>query len=290
MDAWPSRAKTIRQPEARGVCMLLSTLLCVVALRAQQPVSLRPILTQAKQVRDLLPAEANRGYPVHLRGVVTFVDDFALFVQDSSAGIAVIASNLTHEVRAGQLIELDGITECPDFAPQINKAQARVVGVGQMPFPRRVSFEHLASTEEDSQWAEVEGIVRTVVRDEIPIPPALDVSTAVEVAVSGGRLLARLPWMSEGDAENLVDSRVRVRGVAGAIYNQRNEWVGARLFVPNPAQLEVLEPPPADPFNIPLEPISGVLRFNLKSSFGHRVHIRGVVTLQPARQGTVRPR
>jgi signal transduction histidine kinase/CheY-like chemotaxis protein len=238
-----------------------------------------PTLTRAEQTRELSPAEANRGYPVRLRAIVTFVDDFALFVQDSSAGIAVIASGLSHDVHAGQLVELEGITECPDFAPQINKARIQVVGEAPMPLPKRVSFERLASTKEDSQWVEVEGIVRAVVSDTIPIPPAADVSPAVAVAVNGGRLLARVPWMSEAEAARFVDSRVRFRGVAGAMYNQKNEWVGARLFVPNRAQFEVLEPSPPDPFALPLQPISVVMRFNLNGSSGHRIRIQGVVTL-----------
>jgi len=223
--------------------------------RAEQTASVnaaRPILTRAEQVRELSPAEANRGYPVHLRAIVTFVDDFALFVQDSSAGIGVIASGLSRNINPGQLVELEGTTECPDFAPQVNNARVRVVGATSMPLPKRVSFELLASTKEDSQWAEVEGIVHAVVRDEIPIPPAVDVSPAVVVAVTGGRLLARVPWMHEAEAARLVDSRVRVRGAAGAFYNQKNEWAGARFFVPNRAQFEVLDPPPAEPFAIPL--------------------------------------
>jgi signal transduction histidine kinase len=248
-----------------------------------------PVLTRSEQIRGLSAQQASRGYQVHLRGVVTFVDDFALFVQDSSAGIAVIAPGLAHVLRAGQLIDMKGITECPDFAPQVTGARVRAVGTAQMPTPKRVSFERLASTEEDSQWAEIEGIVQAVVKDEIPIPPAVDVSRALIVAVSGGSLLARVPWMDEAEAERFVDSRVRVRGVAGAIYNQRNEWVGARLFVPNQAQLAILELPPADAFAIPLQAISSVLRFNLKSSSGHLVRIQGVVTLQrPGRELFVR--
>jgi len=228
----------------------------------------------------LTTEQANLGYTVRLRGVVTYVDDFALFLQDTSAGIAALAPGVSHSVHAGDLVDLNGITECPDFAPQINNVQLRVIGQGRMPVPKRLSFEQLASTEEDSQWAEVEGIVQAVVRDEIPIPPAVDVSQAMVVAVSGGSLLARVPWMSESEVERLVNSRVQLRGVAGAIYNQRNEWVGVRLFVPDRRQLEILEPPPADTFAIPLQPISSVLRFNLKNSSGHLVRIEGIVTLQ----------
>lgn len=144
----------VRAPQKLAQPLALVTLLVGSLIsRAGQPASVsaaRPVLTRAEQIRELSSTEANRGYPVRLRGVVTFIDDFALFVQDSSAGIAVIASGLAHDVRAGELIELEGTTECPDFAPQINKARVRVAGVGQLPLPKRVSFQRLASTEEDS--------------------------------------------------------------------------------------------------------------------------------------------
>ena len=48
-----------------------------------------PTLTTAEQIRELTPDQANRGYPVHLRAVLTYIDydvgDF--FVQDATAGI-----------------------------------------------------------------------------------------------------------------------------------------------------------------------------------------------------------
>jgi len=239
-----------------------------------------PVLTRSQQVRELSAEQANRGYAVRLHGVVTFVDDFALFMQDASAGIAVIAPGLANVVHAGQLIDLEGTTECPDFAPQITHAKVQVAGTAPMPSARPVSFERLASTEEDSQWAEIEGIVQAVVNDVIPMPPTADVSRALLVTVSGGSVLARVPWMSEAEAERSIDSKVRIRGVAGAIYNQGNEWVGARLFVPTQAQLDTLEPPRTDGFAIPSLPISSILRFNPTGSGGHRVRIEGVVTLQ----------
>ena len=281
----PNRVPVVRKRHAAPVRVLslFCSLACCSALSGFQtasPANALPVLTRAQQVRQLPANQANRGYPVRLHGVVTFVDDFALFVQDSSAGIAVIAPGLAHTVQAGQLIDLEGTTECPDFAPQITHAKVQVAGTAPMPSARLVSFERLASTEEDSQWAEVEGIVQSVVSDVILMPPTADVSPALLVAVSGGSVLARVPWMSEAEAERSIDSKVRIRGVAGAIYNQGNEWVGARLFVPNQAQLNILEPPRTDGFAIPSLPISSILRFNPVGSGGHRVRIEGVVTLQ----------
>ncbi len=284
-----SLRKSILRVSCLLVCFAFGLQGAISGQQVRPPVLGLPILTQAAQIRELSPKEANRGYPVHLRGTVTFVDDFALFVQDSSAGIAVIASGLSRDIHSGQLVELEGVTEYPDFAPQINNARVQVLGVAPMPVAKRVSFEQLASTQEDSQWVEVEGIVHTVVTDKIPIPPATDVSPAMVVAVSGNRLLARVPWMRETEAARFVDSRIRIHGVAGAIYNQKNEWVGARLFVPHQTQIQILEPPPPDPFAIPLQPISSVLRFNLNGSSGHRTRIQGVVTLrQPSKALFVR--
>ena len=47
-------------------------------------------LNRAQQVRDLSIADARNGLPVHLHGVITYVDLSwkILFVQDSSAGIS----------------------------------------------------------------------------------------------------------------------------------------------------------------------------------------------------------
>jgi len=270
-----------RLARVRILTLLTVAASCAVsyAFQASSAATALPVLTRTQQVRELSAPQANRGYPVRLRGVVTFVDDFSLFVQDSSAGIFVDVSGLARQVSAGQLIELEGVTECPDFAPQIGKAHVQVVGTAPMPQAKRLDFDKLAASEEDSQWAEVEGVVHAVVRDEVPVPPAVDVSRALQVAISGGELLAWVPWMSEAQAAQLVDSRVRLRGVAGAIFNKSNEWVGARLYVPALAQLEVLERPPADTFAIPPTSISSILRFNPTGSSGHRVRIEGVVTL-----------
>jgi signal transduction histidine kinase/DNA-binding response OmpR family regulator len=237
-----------------------------------------PVLTTAQRIRELSAEEANRGYPVRLQGVITYIDETSLFLQDSSAGIAVLATGLKPAVQAGQSVELEGITECPDFAPQINKVHVRVIRSISMPTPKRLSFEQLASTQEDSQWAEVEGVVHEVVRDEVPAP--LNLAPALVLAVSGGELLARVPWMSETDARRFVDARVRIRGVAGAIYNYKNEWVGVRLFVPEQSQLQVLEPAPPDPFSLLLKSVADLLHFSLHGSSGHRVRVQGVVTRQ----------
>ena len=54
-----------------------------------------PLLTSVRQVRELCPEQADRGYPVRLRGVLTFNDWYVSFVQDAGGGIYVRNFDLT---------------------------------------------------------------------------------------------------------------------------------------------------------------------------------------------------
>ncbi|MFZ0961683.1 MAG: hypothetical protein WAO35_12320 [Terriglobia bacterium] len=91
------------------------------------PWSHLPTLTTAGQVRELTADQAKRVVPVRLRAVITY-GDFALgdfFAQDSTAGIYVSENSKSLHFRPGDLLEIDGITEELDFAPQITEAGYR---------------------------------------------------------------------------------------------------------------------------------------------------------------------
>jgi two-component system sensor histidine kinase/response regulator len=67
--------------------------------------------------------QAKQASPVHLKGVITYCDfdEPDLFIQDSSGGIwinlEVVKPNVP--LSAGDLLEIQGVTETPDFAPQV---------------------------------------------------------------------------------------------------------------------------------------------------------------------------
>src|SRR5579862_4588200 len=89
------------------------------------PASGLPTLTTAEQVRELTADQAKRGYPVRLRAVVTYVD-FAVgdfFAQDDTAGIYINEGDRSLGFQPGDLLEIEGISEELDFAPQIAKAR-----------------------------------------------------------------------------------------------------------------------------------------------------------------------
>jgi signal transduction histidine kinase/DNA-binding response OmpR family regulator len=267
---------------------------CGFSLRARGPGL--AVLTTARQVRALSPSEAQRSYPVHLTAVVTYYDPGEdLFVQDSTAGIWVNAhaggssastpgtgQNSTRlaaqssgppALSPGDLIDLEGVTEQPDFAPQIGKPEWRVIGRAPLPAARLVNFQELASGREDSQWVEIRGIIR---RAEVQQPPGLLLLT---VAMQGGIISARIHHFEQTAPANLVDADVLVDGACGSLFNPRNQLIGVQLSVPSLKQVHLLGSRSHNPFAQRVRAIGALQRFRMLGVLQHRIRMRGVVTL-----------
>ncbi len=280
-----------RIPARRGFLLLLAALLFAATLRGQQATpstNALPTLTRVEQIRQLTREEAKRGYPVHLRAVVTYYnaqgpdllaeETYAgplgpdMFIQDSTAGVWVNAPAGGTKAKQGQLIEIKGVTEAPDFAPQVGKPRWKVIGQAPMPPAHRPTYERMASTGEDSQWVEIDGIVRSTEQRKGFI--------VLNVAMSGGPLKALIPDVHNEIADRLIDAEIRVRGACGALFNRKNQLIGVVLYVPNADEVQVTKPAPPDPFSIPVQPTSSPQQFTPRGAFGHRIHVQGVVTFQ----------
>jgi hypothetical protein len=225
-------------------------------------------------------AQAKQGSPVRLKGVITYYDpnEPDLFVQDASAGIWVNLEIVKPNVplHVGDLVEVQGVTEAPDFAPQVGGPVFRIIGRAPLPPARRVSFAEMSSTKEDGQRVEVEGIVHKVFRKGSLL--------YLEVTTTDGRLIGRLPFDRSEALLPLVDARVRIRGTCGSQFNSANQMTGVFIHIPYQSGIKILEPPPADPFDIPTREISDLLRFSIDGNFDHRAKVHGVVTLyQPGK-------
>ncbi|MEI9961194.1 MAG: hypothetical protein WDM76_08750 [Limisphaerales bacterium] len=214
-------------------------------------------------------------YPFHLRGVVTFFDQnrFFSFVQDETAGIYFSLDNLPDNppLAPGQLVELEGNVDPGEYAPIVMPRQIQILGTATFPTAKPLTFEQLVSGQEDSQFAEIHGIVRAVHFDNE------NRSFLVEIATGGGRLTAyssKLPVAHSGD---LVDSAVTVRGVCVTRFNRQRQLFDIRLLVPKATNLVVTAAAPSDPFAIPTQPIEKLLQFTPQGPYGHRVKVIGTV-------------
>jgi signal transduction histidine kinase len=263
----------------RGTINILCVAIPLIAgasVRAAQVSSL-PTLTSIEKVRSLKPEEAKRGYPVHLRALVTYFDPVSpdMFLQDATGAVWVQWKPGLPEPETGSVVDLQGVTTCSDFAPDIGNPKWTVVGHAPMPVPRRVSFEQMTSTAEDSLWVEVEGIVRQA---EYLHRTATERVLWMDLAVPGGRVDAEIPWRGAPVPPGLVDARIRLHGVCGAEFSSKDQLIGVQLYVPSLDDVSVMEAPEPYPFNEITTPIGQLQRYGFHNSAGHRVKLAGVVT------------
>ena len=235
---------------------------------AKTPITIR----HADQIRRLTPEQAAMAYRVKLRGVITMdapAPDF--FVQDETAGIYVegsVSPTFTHVL--GEFVEIQGVTGPGKFAPVIRETKLRVLGHRALPKAPLFPFSQLENGQQDSQWVQVRGIVRSAVVDRTSWhEPAL----ALRVASEGGEFNVRVPIDHEQNFSSWVDSEVLIEGVCGSLYNADRQLTGVLFYVPRLSFIKI-EAPAKE------VPVSALLRFSPGMETHHRVRVRGVVEYQ----------
>jgi diguanylate cyclase (GGDEF)-like protein len=262
-----------------SVAVLLASILLRTAA-AETPARALRTLTTAHEAHDISLEEAARGFPVRIRGVVTYYDPYidprhaALFVHDSTGSIFIgLPSRPILPLKAGTLVEVTGVSGTGDYAPLILSGHVKVIGESHIPVtaPRPTMAELLAGSK-DGQWVEIVGIVHAV--HLRPKNVTLDVSTG------GGSIIATAPREAAKDYDSLVDAKVQIQGNAVPVFNGYRQMVGARILFPSLHEVKVVQPPPPDPFAMPSIPVAQLLWFSPGVVLRHRAHIRGRVTLQ----------
>jgi signal transduction histidine kinase/CheY-like chemotaxis protein len=232
-----------------------------------------PVLTSIGRVHALRPEDAQRSIPVHVRATVTYINPRSglLFIQDETGPTYVQAPLIAGlKLAAGDRVDVVGRAAPGDFAPIVANARVERLSASSMPRPAPVSFEDLLSGKQDSAWVEAEGVVQSVETDGQP---------------------EDLLWLQWGDHRYRIlvanpnseplprpDSRVRVQGACATLFNARRQILGIQLYVPSPRFIHVIDPAPEETKRQP-RPIEELLRFSPHDSPGHRVCVRGVVTL-----------
>jgi len=237
------------------------------------------LLTNAASIRDLSPEEAAQHHPVRLIGVVLGIaeigsDGYA--IHDGTAGVYIQGPpEVVAKLKQGDLVEVTGITDPGEFAPFIIQHSLIVLGKTNLPEPIAVTFDEIISGKVDAQWIQVSGIVRT------HGPNPLNTNTCqLEIATGGGRLTVRLNTALV--KEPLIGAKIKVKGVCYYKVNKFRQVINPVLSVPPEVSLEIIEPAPEDPYSLPVQPINLLLQFAAGGSYGHMVHVTGIVTcIQP---------
>jgi signal transduction histidine kinase len=232
-------------------------------------------ITNAADILALPAEEALKALPAHVQGVVTAAEPTwggRFFVQDKTSGVFV--ENIsTNKPAAGDLLDVIGVTHPGAFAPIISHPKWRKIGTAPLPEAKSVPIEQIMSGAEDSQRVEVTGIVRAVQTG----PVNLDLDIA-----SGGYRLHAFPKNDPSlNPASLIGARVRIKGTLAATFNQTlRHLISVVLFVPVPADFEVVKTETVNPFDEPIIPLNGIAQYQSGLLPGQRVHVKGVVTLQ----------
>ncbi len=234
--------------------------------------SVLPTLTTAVEVHRLKREEAQRGYQVKVRGVVTCVlpEDQAFTLQDSTRGLYVIDSSqsLAMPPETGEYLEIEGTTDPGKFAPVVKAQLVTRLGAGHLPDPARPAWDQLMSGSLDAQYVEIAGVVTAVQ------------SNRVSLLTSGGIVKTEIRANGINKTEELKqyeNALVRVRGCLFASWDYITHQVRMGEIRIYGADIFIDQPSPADLFSIPRKTAAELRLFDPQAGAFQRVKVSGQV-------------
>ena len=158
-------------------------------------------------------------------------------MQDATAGVYLDSLAQPVTLRVGDRVAVDGVSARGARERMIAQARVRVLGRTSLPAPMVLRPSQYRDGVGDSQWVEVEGVLRVTRRmmSRLTLEIVRDnVRAFVLVSDPGGA--ARF---TPGD-------RLRVRGVLGGGYNYKDRMIERRVFAPSLDSITVLVEARAD--------------------------------------------
>ena len=227
-----------------------------------------PLLTSAQRVLQLPRAEAARGYPVHLRGVITCIwpDDPRNYVlQDATHGVFLQQSNLflADRPQFGEFWDVQGVTGGGYFSPSIEVRSMQRISDGRLPEPQRAEWDQLSNGSLDNQYVEIEGVILRV-----------ETNTLTLLAHSGKIKIIAFGESPPG-LNRFENKLVRLRGCLQAVWDgQTHQFKRGEIRLANIA-INTDRTFAADPFAAPEKTVSQLRLYDLQANAFRRVKISG---------------
>jgi PAS domain S-box-containing protein len=238
---------------------------------ATNPTALRSAREARSGPRDADP-QASR--PVDLEGVVTFaqLNRETCYLQDDTAGIAFWGNTLPADLAAGDRVRLQGHLRPGRFAPFVETTNLARLGRSQLPPGRPAQIRELLAGAEDGQRVSAVGVIRRSEHQD----------QTVEWEVFGDfgsleTLLIDLPQSRWSDPQ-WIGALIRVHGVCSSRFNDLGQFTAPRLLVHREEDIELLSPPPENPFALPHVPLEKILSFEPTRNQDSQICVTGIVT------------
>jgi signal transduction histidine kinase/ActR/RegA family two-component response regulator len=256
----------------RGFALLLLFLTPLSAVAEQAQHDRQSVLKEIIQLRSLSPEEADLHRHVHFRASVTFHEPGGgiLYVQDATGGIFVETPNAITQLRAGQHVEITGVTDRGHFLPRVIEATVVPIRGSSLPAPVEASAVELLNGHNACTWVAIDGVVRQQSTTDSWVTYQLDVGDGIVTAMVPRGV------MTTG-IDSLEDAELHLEGVVRTFFNDRRQAIGAAVYVPEAAFVTVTRKPTPLPFAAPTDSIRSLLQFVASTSPNHRAKISGVV-------------
>jgi signal transduction histidine kinase len=247
----------------------------VVLDQAPAAPSASTALLKIKQVQSLPIADAKRGLPVHIRGVVTSKGrpfDNYLTIQDNTRGIFVYLRNVSNSIPVcGDFYDIVGHSGAGNFAPVVWADEIEHLGKGDMPEPSQPAWSALVNGSMDIQWVALQGLVTDVQ------------SNILSMLLPGGQVDVEIITPTLSNLDSFKKSVITVKGVLFAEWNTNREVRVGEIRIHN-AGITMDAPAPASPFDAVLKTPRELLLFDAQASPFRRVKVQGQIVYTDTNQ------
>ena len=148
---------------ARAAFLLGLILAGAAAAQRAQPQA-PPVLTRVEQSRALSFAQAAKGYPVHLKGVITYIvpQAYRAFLADRTGGVYFDPQPGDQiDLASGDEVELTGKVAIGRSGPVVVNPRAVRIGHVQLPPGEPIGMRRLVDGTMDAQRVQIVAVVRS---------------------------------------------------------------------------------------------------------------------------------
>ena len=270
-------AKNAFRPDGScGFGLLVAASTDDVRVVASAPAAGTNALVTAAEVSRLSRAEAERGHPVRLRGVVTCDAPeiyYGSVIQDHTRGIYCfwpetnsMTGRMGRRPHFGEFWEIEGISDQGLFAPDIRVTNMTFLGEGELPVPVSPAWDQLLNGSLDTQLVEMQGVVTE-----------LD-TNSVEFLTHGGNVRIKLPREVLDQLRPKKNMLVRLRGCLLAVWDESTHEVKLGEIRLGNVSVMTDQLEPTEPFEAPLKSVDDLLRFDVAAGSFQRVKMSGQIT------------
>lgn len=234
-----------------------------------------PTLALIGAIRRLAAAEALRGYPVRITGVLTYHrPELAMtFIQEGSEAIYLQSFDPKLALDEGARYQVTGFTAPGDFAPIVVDPVFRLLGPGSMPEAQPITLDELAGGDYDCRRVRVRGVVRAARQ--------VDARWRLELFAQGRTIEVWVPSLSSpASFLSLEDAEIIVEGICSIQISPWGAISGFRINAASLKDIEVEKSAAASPFSAPLRSIRDVFRSSNGPQGTHRIRIQGTLLHQ----------